>query len=126
MRIATRETWIVCALLTLGAICLADATLRAHDYIRPTWLVVQVLTFPIGWLADWIGNLVVHAFSRGHDPFLLLIRLTIGTVGTVINIRVWIWLARRCFGRRTESRPSEVREAEFQKLLAEHRKPSAR
>lgn len=113
---------VTLSFVMLVALCAADQFLNARDYIRLSWLVVEAFSFPLGWLADWLARAVASAFP---DPLKLLVWFVISATGTVLNIHLFVSATFWYFRNRNVQRPPEEREAEFQKLLTEHRKRSS-
>ena len=83
------------------------------------------MAFPLGWLACWLAKIISNVIPAGHDSFKFLLVYTTSAAGTVLNIHLFVSALFWYFRNRKEQRPPEVREAEFQKLLDEHRKRSS-
>ncbi len=90
-----------------------------------SWLVIQTLSFPLGWLAYWLAKISTNAIPAGHDSLKFLLFFAVSASGTVLNIHLFVSAIFWYFRNRNIQRPTEEREAEFLKLLAEHRKRSS-
>ena len=77
---------IALPLIFLAAVCCRDQALNAVDYIRPSWIVCQVLSFPIGWVSTWAATMVFGPPTIRHEPGAELIAFVAACAGTVLNI----------------------------------------
>lgn len=78
------EGKIALPLIVLAAFCCCDQLLNAVDYIRPSWLVCQALSFPVGWIVAILAKDLVGAARQDNGVVLFL--LTAACAGTVLNI----------------------------------------
>ena len=126
LKVFSPQGLITLPLVLIAAFCAWDSCMRATDYVRLSWLVVQFLSFPLGWLAHWLATIAFspgkYAYYSFADSFFIFV---ISAAGTVLNIHLFVSAIFWYFRNRNLQRPPEEREAEFQKLLAEHRKRSS-
>ncbi|MEY4385774.1 MAG: hypothetical protein RLY20_1057 [Verrucomicrobiota bacterium] len=117
LKFATPQGWITIALLIIAAFCFGYS-IEEGNYRQLSELVPQALSFPLGWAFAWVAaDLTVIRNPKNVCLFVALV-----TLGTHLNLRAWVAIVFWFRKHRDEVRPPEVREAEFQKLLAEHRK----
>ena len=123
MKLCSREGWIALPLVVLAALCFLDQHLNAVDVWRPSSLLVAALSCPLGWLAHWLATVVTEMVAPHHGALAFLFDFVTSAVGTVLNIYLLAACIVYCF--RPQHTPAKVREDEFRRLLAEHRKHDA-
>ncbi len=77
---------IALPLIFLAAVCAADQGLKAVDYIRPSWLVCEVLSFPIGWVSIWAARTWFGVPTIRYEPGVEFVVFAAAWLGTVLNI----------------------------------------
>jgi len=127
LKVFSPQGLITLSLVMVVAFLFADAEIQIHSrhHVRLSWLGVQALSFPLGWLAYWLAKITSNVIPAGHDSLKFLFVYTISAAGTVLNIHLIVSAIFWYFRNRNVQRQPEEREAEFQKLLAEHRKRSS-
>ena len=113
---------IALPLILFAALCFRDQCLNGVDYMRPSWPVFQLLSFPSGWLAQWLASGLTAMMSPGHWPDTLLIWWLAAFVGAVLNIYLLSALCIFIFRKPRDTSGATVREVEFQRLLDDHDK----
>ena len=101
---------IALPLILLAAVCFRDQAVNAVDYERLSWVVCEVLSFPVGWLTTWIAGLTVAPEPLRSGPEAEFIVFLAACAGTVLNIYLLVFgvrlLARRIQKRDEATEPS--------------------
>ena len=121
-KFATRQGLVAAGLTFLAGLCFASNLIHTSDYQSLMGVIALVLSFPIGLGFMILTGSLLYDGGAYHDALSPFAILSAGVIGTLLNIRAWLWLGRILFFRTDTERPPEVREAEFQQLLAEHRR----
>ena len=90
---------IALPLILLAAICFRDQAFNAVDYERPTWLVCQVLSFPVGWVSTWIAGMLSGPLTIRQVPGGEWIVFAAACAGTVLNIYLVVFGVRLLAGK---------------------------
>ena len=122
-RVPFRRNWLELLLILLAARCFLD---RGVDVIRPSWLVVLGLSFPVGWATCWLAVLATTAFGIRETALGDSTIFLVSAAGTVVNICLWAAFLRCCYRSFTSQETTgPCGQAEFQQLLDEHRRQSS-
>ena len=127
MKLFTRQGGIALPLIILAALCFRDQ-LNAVDVIRPSWLVVQAFSFPLGWFAYWLSTWITGIVAPGPGLLAFLFVFVSSSVGAVLNIYLFaacIMCLLKQPGDAGQNSRARVGGDEFRKLLEEHHKHDA-
>lgn len=113
---------IALPLILFAAICFRYQGLNGSHHPGFSWLVFQLLSFPLGLLAQWPATGLAAMISPADWPLTVLIRWLVGFMGTVLNIYVLATLLVFTFRKARDTNGAIVREDEFRRLLDEHHK----
>jgi hypothetical protein len=121
-RYISPEGRIALPLILLASLCFLDQTFNAVDYMRLSWLVCLILSFPTGWLFAWIARAGTQMVSPSGGIAANLMVFVAGSAGSALNIYgfagfiTWLWR------QRDTGNSTTIDQDEFKRLIDEHRK----
>jgi hypothetical protein len=90
------EGKIALSVIVLCALCFCDPLLNAVDYVRPSWVVCQTLSFPTGWIMNAVAEKLVASVVAEPDKVDAVFVFTSACAGTVLNIYMIAFGVTRC------------------------------
>lgn len=90
---------IALPLIILAALCFLDSCLHAVDYERISWLVCLVLSFPLGWVAEWL----TQSIAEGSRTTIELMRFVVVVGSSALNVYLLAAFITLLFHKRTVS-----------------------